>query len=210
MIPPENFSFIHKRNKEEKFLYVYLTSFNTKPTEEVKKEVEEKTRHGFNIPAYCNYIFDEKWDEFFDVIVTNLKKLYAKKILKTAIIFKKNDMIERFYDQALAIFPKAKITKFYKSPKEDKIKEIFQGDIILTNDKSFGTAVDVPNLRIMVNTSPFSSDVVAEQLSGRLREIKGKKVVFVDIADEGFPKTKNQRKRRLTSFKKLSTQIINN
>ena len=52
----------------------------------------------------------------------------------------------------------------------------------------------------------MSSKVLTEQILGRLRENE-KNSIYVDINDNGFPKTKNQRYSRMQVFNKFAKKI---
>ena len=69
--------------------------------------------------------------------------------------------------------------------------------------------MDAPNLEVVVNTVPFSSEVKLEQTVGRLRPLKDKKVIFLDINDTGFKGITYQLKNKTEkTFSKLAKKIF--
>lgn len=85
-------------------------------------------------------------------------------------------------------FPDTEIGTFIGSIKkaEDRLIELSK-DIILTNDKIFDKAIDLPDLEILINYVQLSSQVKVEQIMGRLRNRPGKISMLIDVHDSGFP-----------------------
>lgn len=52
--------------------------------------------------------------------------------------------------------------------------------------------MDVNDLRVLINTVPFSSDTKLTQVIGRLRKIPDREVFFFDVNDIGFDGIKGQ------------------
>ena len=72
-----------------------------------------------------------------------------------------------------------------------------------------GTGVHIDGLRITIMTESYSSDVQADQTSGRLREFNDTDYTFyVELVDEGFKKVKEMYKKRLPVFKKKCYKIL--
>jgi len=79
---------------------------------------------------------------------------------------------------------------------------------ILTNDKMFDKAMDVPDLEILINFVPFGSIVKTEQIMGRLRYGETKSSIFIDVTDIGFKECVAQSKIRRRFYKKKAKKII--
>lgn len=75
-------------------------------------------------------------------------------------------------------------------------------NIILTNDKIFGKAIDVDKLEILINFVPVGSTVVTEQILGRLRHKEGLSSILIDVTDIGFTECVKQSKIRKRFYKK--------
>lgn len=66
-------------------------------------------------------------------------------------------------------------------------------DVIISTIQSCGTGVDIKDLRSIINTTPFSSKIIANQLSGRLREYSPTDdTYFYDLIDIGFEPCERQ------------------
>ena len=85
---------------------------------------------------------------------------------------------------------KKDIGNFTSDTKKDKDKQLTK-KIILTTYKSFGTGMDIPDLRFLINYEAYSSTVILEQMIGRLRNIGGD-LYYFEIVDFGFKSRFNQ------------------
>ena len=67
-----------------------------------------------------------------------------------------------------------------------------------------GTGEDIPGLRFLFNTEPFSSLTNTDQFSGRLRPYEGgtKPTYYVEFIDIGFPKLYDWYQKRKKLLKK--------
>ena len=79
--------------------------------------------------------------------------------------------------------------------------------------KGLFKGMDVKDLRVLINTVPFSSDAKLTQVVGRLRRIPDKEVIFIDINDIGFDAIKNQLRLKKTKVytvlgKKIFERLI--
>ena len=133
--------------------------------------------------------------------------LYIKESpTRIGIVFRRLVMLEAFYDYLVINRPQLKdkigclVTTFKGSntPKKEKNRIINSCEIIMSTEKSFSTGLDIRDLVGIINTVPFSSDVLSTQIIGRMRKLKNRKSMFIDFRDEGFPyliATANSRKR---------------
>jgi superfamily II DNA or RNA helicase len=179
--------------EDELYHYIFIYKWNSKPS--MIEETTCSTKYGFSLAKYCNYLLEKRYDDFFNIlteILFNVIKINTKK-RKTAILFGTINLLEKFNDDLSSYIndeykdENIKIGIFNgKVNKDDKLKILNDSDIILTTDKSFSKGMDAPNLEVVVNTVPFSSEVKLEQTVGRLRPLKDKKVIFLDINDTGF------------------------
>jgi hypothetical protein len=71
-----------------------------------------------------------------------------------------------------------------------------ENDIILATDKGMGTGADVDDLQVVINLIPYSNEISANQLPGRLRDIK-RKVIYVEIVNIAFDEAASQYYRRM-------------
>ena len=109
---------------------------------------------------------------------------------KIAIILELKEHISFLQKWLEKEFPDVKIGDYSSNVSKDIKQDMLRSKIILTTENSFGTGSDLKNtLRVLINTTTFNSKVTAEQLPGRLRNIPGRKVYFIDLVDKGFKRT---------------------
>lgn len=185
---------------------VWLINYNSYPTPKEKKSMI--TFRGFNYPKYTDYCFDTKWDILSVPFFTILDKIVKKKG-KIAILIPKNNIIEIMADIIKEHFNDAYGVGTYCTiipNKEEREKEL-DNKIILSTEKSLGTGMDIKGLKFLMLFVPVRSDVIVEQILGRLREIPGENVFFIDFCDYGFDAIVAQRKKRLKLYEKKAKSI---
>jgi len=199
---------------KENYHNIAVYKWNSKPN--LLEENACSTKYGFSMAKYCSYLENKKYDEFeeriykilFETILANRKKK------KTAILFGTLSLLDKFYDNLIQYCKdqnyKLVINKFTgNTAKEDKLKILDETDIIITTEKSFSKGMDVKNLKVLINTVPFSSDTKLTQVVGRLRQIPGKNVIFVDLNDIGFGAIRNQLYSKTNKvYKKLNKNLF--
>jgi hypothetical protein len=94
-------------------------------------------------------------------------------------------------------FPEYSIGLYSGEIKDMKIRELeLEKDIILATEKGIGTGANIEDLQFMINTIPYSNPVYANQLPGRLRELKGRKVYYMELINTEFSEAAKQYERR--------------
>lgn len=84
---------------------------------------------------------------------------------------------------------------------EDPYENLMTSDIIISTVISAGTAVDVPNLRVVIQTVCISSPVSNIQSLGRLRELKDRDTKFCYLYCNNIVKHKQYHMKRVELFK---------
>lgn len=84
---------------------------------------------------------------------------------------------------------------------DDPYEDLMSGDIIVSTHLSAGTAVDIPHLRVAIQTVCISSPVSNIQNLGRLRELKDRDVKYVYLYCENLGKHKDYHMKRVELFK---------
>ena len=192
----------------ENYHNIIIVEYNSKPSLEDKARM--KNQYGFNTNEWCKYILQE--DNYIlltTIIAEILEKINKNHDRKTAMLFHTNEGIEKLFVDFEEEFPNLEIGKFNSSIKDKKKRmEEWNKDIILTTDKSFGKAIDVANLQIVIDTIPYGSEVVTKQTIGRLRKIDDKEVFYVILVDVGFDSCKKQLKQKINIYNKLAKKIF--
>lgn len=197
-----------KKIDDTKYHTVILSEMNSKPT--LDHRIWVKTKYGFNVSRWADYIENNGWEFFCDHLNDIFDKLSLKERNKKIVIMLPTlsliDKTKLFLEEK---FPDTEIGTFIGSIKkaEDRLIELSK-DIILTNDKIFDKAIDLPDLEILINYVQLSSQVKVEQIMGRLRNRPGKISMLIDVHDSGFPDCVTWFKKRRRFYRKKAKKII--
>jgi len=148
--------------------------------------------------------FDDPKDTTYNTIksILNLVSNVEGKILIFVPLIEAADKV---VDKLKLDFPDKKIMPYHSKMDKSEKSEIDKYNIIVSTIKSTGTGMDIPGLRVVINTENFASTVLAQQVIGRLRPYaKDKETFFFDIVDICIPNNNYYFKAR---FKKISTLV---
>ncbi len=195
------------QDKRSPNINVLVYTYTTKPTLEEETIISDSNGYGFSAAKWCDYVINNYWKDFSEGIIYNMKLCYKDKFRKTAILFKTKEMIFKFAEDLKKEFPDYSIGFFINHKglvtKKNKLDELNK-DIILTTDISFVEGMDTSGLSLVINTITFISDVIAIQVTGRIRE----KGLYIDYCDDGFRKTNLHRKSRIKVYQKIAKKIF--
>jgi len=91
---------------------------------------------------------------------------------------------------------------------EDSYENLISSHIIVSTIISAGTAVDIPNLRVVIQTVSISSSVSNIQTLGRLRKLNNKRdVKFIYLYSGNISKQKEYHLKRMDMFKERVATI---
>lgn len=186
---------------------VIIVKYNSKPS--IDDQAKMKSRHGFDANAWCKYILqDGKYEDFIENVIQVLKKVNSKNDKKAVFLFHTMEGNSIITEEFINEFPDISVGRYDSSIKDKNKRTLeLEKDLIVTTDKSFGKAIDVKGLGVVINTVPFGSKTMTEQLLGRLRELPDKEVWFVDFLDVGFESCRNQLKLRRNIYNKKAKNI---
>lgn len=194
---------------KRKYLNTIYVTYDSKPK---YYDVKRCTSfYGFNLNAFEKYTFDITRR---DTILNILKWAIEKSIPnidnddKIVIIVRNLETIRILEKNLSVMFSKLTIGNYSSDmPKELKRKSL-DNKIILSTDKSFGTGSDLKGkLRVLINATTYNSKVTAKQLPGRLREIPGKNVYYIDLVDFGFKRTYDHYRNRSKIINSYSQSV---
>jgi len=171
--------------------------YNSHPS--IDKQTYMMTRMGFSKIRYANYQIQQQ--SFFDALDYTIKyfKDYEGKILILTSTIDGVEKIKKFIDDS---YDNISVSSYHSKVSEEDRDKAFTADIICTTPQSAGVGVDIPGLRVCIMCESYSSQVQAEQVSGRLREYgQGKDTYYVELVDIGFPRVYKMWKSRLSVFK---------
>ena len=181
--------------KRKHIIYVPVF-FNSKPSLEDQGVVY--TRMGLSKPNYITYQLEKGYMyNVLEYLINFFKEKEGKMLLLFSTIKATEQIFQYIQDLNLG-----KTVGIYNSTisVEEKVT-VKEKDIIISTPKSMGTGVDIPGLRIVIMTEPYSSKITANQLAGRLREIPDINTFYVELVDEGFAGVKKLYTKRLPVFK---------
>lgn len=192
---------------EEKYHNVILLDWNSKP--DYYHSTNMNTSRGFNLNAYSDYLKNDRFEDFMKLITSNIESV-IKKNKKIALVFHKNDMVQKVYEEFIQLYPDKKIGRFCGLVKnKNERQQELDSDIILTTTSSFNKGIDVPKLEVVVCITPLSSKTVIEQTVCRIRYIDEKAMhMYIDICDRGFESCIVQRRLRKEVLKQLAKKFF--
>jgi hypothetical protein len=173
-----------------------------------------KNVRGLKSTSYSRYLF-EKYPLFaYSLVKTLMKDIFDDdKNAKVLVIadwlqdmltlrdqFRKDEYVKK---TGLTV---GTYCQLVKNPKDRESQ--LQCNIIIGSIGSMQNGKDISNLRAIFPFTQFSSEIVTHQLLGRLRPIKGKEVIYYDIADYSVPDIMKQRMIRRKVFEQRSTRGI--
>lgn len=184
-----------------------MLNYNTQPTYGMVAHCT--TKYGFSDKRYAAYLLNHKFSVFYKslrIILDSFKIIESGK--KTAIILPLIDLINKTYecltdDYCIDI---GVLTSEIKNKK--KRQEAMDKQIFIATESMFGTGMDVSDLEIVINYSPFASKVTTEQLIGRLRNNAGYEHILYDVTDIGFDKCTAHMRTRKSIYNKKSAEVI--
>ena len=157
--------------------------------------------YGFSVINFSKYALYEDPDR---TMIRYFFKIFDKantldgKILITVPKISDTDFIQTLIEREYPNLGKTIATINSKNTVENN-KAARDADIICSTIRSCGTGVDIKGLRCVINLEPFSSNITANQLSGRLREYaKDKDTYFFDLIDIAFPTCARQYKSKIS------------
>lgn len=194
---------VETKESLRKHIVYIAVKFNTKPN--IDQQIKIKGRKGFDRNAYIDYQI--KNGKIFDVI-KYVSEYFKNQEGKLVVLSSKIDSSFIFTEYMQELYPDKKVIP-WNSQVSDEIKEtVNECDIISSTPKSLGTGIDIHGLRFMIMTEPYSSQITANQVPGRLREYGPDMYTFyVELIDMGFPKVNEMYRKRMKIFKERFVSI---
>lgn len=143
-------------------------------------------------------------------IIEEIIENYGIKPLKSKPLCIIVPMNEMAYDLEKYFSKKGYSTSVYNSDenKTRTTEEIFNHNIIFTNNSMFAKGIDIPKLKYLINFTSVTSVISLEQVVGRLRgsESENDKKIYIDCVDASFGDSFiKQQKTRRSYYKKITT-----
>lgn len=178
-----------------KHILYYPITYRSNPTSYWKKKCD--TYKGFSSLLFAMWAFDEDPKNSLMKVLLQVfeetKKHKGKILITVPKIDNINYICEYFKKHPEILDGRSIGTIHSKNKKEENEMAKSSVDVIISTIQSCGTGVDIKDLRSIINTTPFSSKIIANQLSGRLREYSPTDdTYFYDLIDIGFEPCERQ------------------
>jgi superfamily II DNA or RNA helicase len=163
------------------------------------------TMRKFNKNKYASYI--STCDKFYTSLKYCLDK-FSHLEGKILVLSSKVESCEAIRDFIVSNYPDKTVSVFHSKISKDDKELSKEADIICSTPLSAGTGKDIPGLRIVINSECYSSQVTADQVSGRLREFnKTDYTYYIELIDRGFDATYKMYIRRRPLFTKKCVKV---
>jgi ERCC4-related helicase len=186
----------------------YLIRFNSRPSipEQLKCEVRKLLHPAY----YANYLIDKDPDflNVFDFYVENCimrnKTFKGKGLVFCGSIHACEELSKHVAEEFsyLNINVGLYHSKLGLTQKE-KDELLNESDIVFTTSHSLSEGVDVKDLHYVIDVEAYRSDILSEQIPGRLRDLDdGHKFVFIKISNIGFMRVRSQLENCIKNWNK--------
>ncbi len=178
-----------------------------------------KLAHGLNLPHKTfkgyNHIMLEQaimkninvLTDYIEMILYLVDKYYIEYGEEQKYEFKNPKCLLFFSTVDMCLIMTKKIKEVYKHLKvqkytaEDKYEDMIQSDIIISTNQSLSTGIDIPNLITAIQTVSIGDQQLNIQAAGRLRDIKGKDVLYVCVQTDSIVKQQQLKLKRLNTLR---------
>lgn len=201
---------IYKNDELDRYTYVYAISYTI--SEQFIKQIKTKN-YGSN--NYSHTAFEQSimrnndlLRRYIKMIKANIDDYYIEDyqdqdkliifVSTVALATKLSDSLRNFY-------PEFKVKRYCE---EDLYEDMLSGDIIVSTPISAGTALDIPRLRVAIQTVSISSAPTNIQILGRLRKLADRDVKFCYIYAQNINKQREYHFKRMEIFRPRVANII--
>lgn len=190
-----------------------LVNYDTKPSyDDITSCMTSK---GLSAVLYWNYIFANPEKQMY---LLGMTKMLIDSLLddnydfKILVYLAKLEHISIFKKQLEALYEKENknisIGNYTtdSGKKKERLRQL-RNKLIITTIQSGGVGLDLNNLKAVICLVPYSSNITASQMIGRLRYIENEEVYYYDFVDTGFKSMNRQRNQRMQILRIKSKQI---
>lgn len=181
--------------------------------------VNYKIAHGVNLPhktfrGYNHIMYEQAimknmhvLNDYIDMMIEMLEIYYIDYKSKVDYGFDRPKCLFFFSTVDMCTVVTNKFKSIYKDYKvyrytgDDDYQEMLESDIIISTPGSTGTGIDIPGLITAIQTVSIGDHQLNIQAAGRLREIKGKDVLYVCLQAENIAKQQQLKMKRLNSLR---------
>lgn len=195
-----------------KYVDIYIYEYST------GVYVNQKTftgSYGYNHSKYEDWLLKKgahKFSYLYDNCISNIFESHYMAVKKPGercmILCFTKDMCQKYVDVMSALYPDLTVAKFIGESSKSVLKE---SDVIITTPGSGGTGTDIKNLKTVICVYNTNSDVLNEQMLGRLRQLddpsipvdQSNRPIFVGTYNRDIAKHVEYQRNRAYLYKKL-------
>lgn len=193
----------------KRYIKTISVSYQIKDKENAKIRTSE-----FRSSTYSHTAFEKsliknytKLKTYFTMIRDLINSIYIKDYIKgdkILIFCSTKNLCRKLKDYLINIFTGYDVRTYIE---EDAYESILEADISVSTLGSAGTNLDIPNLRVIINTVNVDSITTNLQALGRLRELKDRDVKYCYIYCSNIPKHVKYHYKRKELFKSKVASI---
>ena len=197
----------------QKHITATIITYNSHPSMEVQLSCTNQVKGGINGIYYDNYLVDHDkefftvFSHFLNMCIEGTKEFHGKGMIMCGSIHACDEMAKFLFN---SLGDKSSIGIYHSKVKlnqEEKDRMLESCDIIVTTSGSLGEGTDIDNLHYVIDIETFRSEILAEQVPGRLRNLNdGHKYNYLKIVNVGFVKAYDQ----LQTCMKVYTKNMDN
>lgn len=195
-------------NYEEKRKHIiyYYTTFNSCCP--IGKIPYMMGKYGISPHKYISYeLYKDPTESLYNaikIIMYNIKD-YSGRVLITSPLIQSTIDIGNFIKNE---FPNKRVL-IINSTTDNSNVNYEDYDVISATMKFIGTGDDIKELRVLINTEPFSSEENTRQLKGRLREYSPSDYTFMfDLVDNSISEIVKMGNKRKRVMKKYALSVV--
>lgn len=191
-------------NEQRKHIQYVAAYYNSNPSYSTQASV--KNYYGFDKNKYCKYLCKSShFENALSVLLDQFIKNEGKILILVTLI----EACDHLHEIISKWYPDKKVAISNSTKSDEEKDEADKCDIIISTPKSFGTGSDLAGLRFCIMTEPYTSEVTADQISGRLREYDPELyTMYVELIDRGFDYVVKMAKKRRKVFKKKCNKLL--
>lgn len=180
-------------NVGKKYINYIVSFYKTNPT--ILDIDKVRNKFGFDRNKYSKYQLDQ--DEFYSILKKMVEVFTKIKKNKTILLMTTIEGIREVSDFLKEKIPDIFIAEYHSKIDPEMKDTALKADLIISTMKSLGVGADIPGLQCVINTESYKSNIIVEQVVGRLRKIDDEtKCNYVEIVDTAFNTLKAQQKSR--------------
>jgi hypothetical protein len=192
------------------YYFLIKLSFNSNPPQKIVNRCS--TIRGFNSKLWSDYIF-QCHGGFVKALIKRLllstfRSDRQSRVLILLDYLKDIETVSQWIEKdpdlrRLGITVGKYCTIVGKKMRESEL----DNPVIIGTIGSMSAGHDIPSLRVIIPFTTYSSQIVAQQLLGRLRYLPGRATYYIDIVDKGFTAMLEQRRKRMRIIEPRSQKV---